>query len=162
MAISRAEFDFFFDNMNVHITALQTALGNSIPAPVETRLAAIEAKMKESEPVLLQHAQQLLQLEQARFAMDTRLGMADQWQKTIDAAVNNYVPRNEGQLINTRISVLENSFAEAKAAARTGGEDKGKGGWQMTRPKDIIPNVFDGKEDDWPGWKESVEDYVES
>ena len=35
-----------------------------------------------------------------------------------------------------------------------GGGGKGKGPqWQMTRPKDIIPNVFDGKEDDWPGWK---------
>ena len=31
----------------------------------------------------------------------------------------------------------------------------------MARPKDMMPNVFSGKEEDWPAWRESVEDYVD-
>ena len=31
----------------------------------------------------------------------------------------------------------------------------------MTRPKDMIPGMFCGKDDEWPQWKESVEDYIE-
>ena len=31
----------------------------------------------------------------------------------------------------------------------------------MTRPKDMIPGMFCDKNDEWPQWKESVEDCVE-
>ena len=31
----------------------------------------------------------------------------------------------------------------------------------MARPKDMMPNVFSGKEEEWPAWRESVEDYVD-
>ena len=31
----------------------------------------------------------------------------------------------------------------------------------MTRAKDMAPGMFCGKDEDWPQWKESVEDYVE-
>ena len=30
--------------------------------------------------------------------------------------------------------------------------------WQMTRPKDMVPAMFSGKDEEWPQWKESVED----
>ena len=40
------------------------------------------------------------------------------------------------------------------------GERKEK--WQLTRPKDMTPGIFAGKDEEWPRWKESVEDYVEA
>ena len=41
----------------------------------------------------------------------------------------------------------------------TGGKGKGSK-WELSRPKDIEPSTFDGKEDSLPKWKEELEDYI--
>ena len=38
--------------------------------------------------------------------------------------------------------------------------DKSK--WSLTRPKDMDPGIFSGKDEEWPKWKEALEDYVEA
>ena len=35
-------------------------------------------------------------------------------------------------------------------------------GWQLSRPKDMEPSEFSGKEEDWLRWKDSTEDYVDT
>lgn len=37
-------------------------------------------------------------------------------------------------------------------------EDK----WYLTRPKDLLPGSFSGKDEDWLKWKEDLEDYIET
>ena len=34
--------------------------------------------------------------------------------------------------------------------------------WLLTRPKDLLPETFDGKEEYWVKWKEDIEDYTDS
>ena len=41
-----------------------------------------------------------------------------------------------------------------------GGDKKDK--WQLTRPKDMDPGIFSGKDEEWPQWKESMEDYIDA
>ena len=115
MAISRAEFDTAIDNLNLQITSLQSALANSIPTVVETRLAVIETKLQENEPMLLQRVQQLAQSEQARFAIETRLGMTDQWRKTVDEA-----PEYRCWKTPSPTSKLSQSLAETVKAKQPG------------------------------------------
>ena len=66
---------------------------------------------------------------------------------------------------SAQLSTL-NGFMNRQDQQGEGGGSKGKGGkgspWQMTRPKDLLPEVFSGKDEDWPKWKEDIEDYVHS
>ena len=34
--------------------------------------------------------------------------------------------------------------------------------WELSRPKHLEPSLFNGKEEDWPKWKEEVQDYAEA
>ena len=46
------------------------------------------------------------------------------------------------------------------AAPRT--EFEKKGGWQLNRPKDMEPNHFSGKDEEWSKWKEEIEDFMDA
>ena len=35
-------------------------------------------------------------------------------------------------------------------------------GWQLTRPKDMEPSEFTGKDEEWLRWKDAMEDYVDA
>ena len=34
--------------------------------------------------------------------------------------------------------------------------------WQMSRPKDLEASIFTGKDEEWPKWKEQMQDYVDA
>ena len=34
--------------------------------------------------------------------------------------------------------------------------------WRMSSPKDLEASIFSGKEEDWPRWREQIQDYVEA
>ena len=59
-----------------------------------------------------------------------------------------------------------NAFMNRSDQQAVSGGNKGKGGkgqqWQMTRPKDLLPATFSGKDEDWQKWKEDIEDYVDA
>ena len=60
--------------------------------------------------------------------------------------------------------VASKSISDINTKLQSGGTatsgEKSKD-WQMTRPKDMAPGLFSGKDEEWPQWKESVEDYVD-
>ena len=43
---------------------------------------------------------------------------------------------------------------------RSSGEKKSK--WEMSRPKDMEPNVFGSKEEQWPKFREDVMDFADA
>ena len=57
----------------------------------------------------------------------------------------------------TRLEKLEKSGAGPSPSAADGQER-----WQLTRPKDMDPAEFTGKEEEWLKWKEATEDYVDA
>ena len=50
---------------------------------------------------------------------------------------------------------------EQRASTPSSGDPSGKG-WQLTRPKDLVPDIFSGKDEAWLQWKEATEDYAEA
>ena len=99
-------------------------------------------------------------------AAAAQLAQVAQWKTTIDGMVTNQAARHDALFkeAKTHVDMLVARMATVEQTIAAGGggkEGKGKGGWQMTRPKDLIPNMFDGKEDEWANWKESVEDYID-
>ena len=53
--------------------------------------------------------------------------------------------------------------AHARTAELTAIGGKGKGSkWELSRPNDIGPSYFGGKEEDWAKWKEELEDYADA
>ena len=103
--------------------------------------------------------------ESHRFAADARMGIIEQavtdvqqlasWKQTVDNALGTFVLKIDAHEAGRRIGVLE-----AAARERGGGKGGEKGGWQMTRPKDLIPDVLKSSTE-WNGWKDSVEDYAD-
>ena len=47
-------------------------------------------------------------------------------------------------------------------AEGSGGSSGGGKKWLMTRLKDLDPGTFTGKEEEWPRWKDEIEDYAEA
>ena len=61
---------------------------------------------------------------------------------------------------NAKLMELERRSVgpQSDAASRMAFEKK----WQLTRPKDMEAGTFSGKDEEWPKWKEEMEDYIES
>ena len=90
------------------------------------------------------------------------------WRTTVDVLLSSQDKNHRElyDLANIHISEIKAQMGEMQkamvAGGGGGGGERGKEwNWQMTRPKDMVPGMFCGKDEDWPQWKESVEDYVE-
>ena len=88
------------------------------------------------------------------------------WRTTVDTLLSSQDVKHKElyDLAHIHISEIKSQMVEMQKAmmAGGGGGEKGKDwSWQMTRAKDMAPGMFCGKDEDWPAWKESVDDYVE-
>ena len=72
----------------------------------------------------------------------------DNQQATLGSTVSELVARPE--------QMEHSGVGQSPDAAR------GKDRWQLTRPKDMDPSEFVGKEQEWLKWKEAMEDYVDA
>ena len=144
------------------LATLRTEIKEELQALYNGRLAAMDSTLQGVEATRLIQVDQLTQMEATRFAMEAKIGMIEQtisdmstWRQTVDDAAVNFVLKHDAAEAGRRIEVLERAAAE-------GGKGKGgeKGGWQMTRPKDMLPDVLKSPSE-WAGWKDSVEDYAE-
>ena len=89
-------------------------------------------------------------------------GQAGQHQQEMQAAmaVSEGIKADSRRLmeeVNNRLLLLEQ-----QATTSSGSSQCGKAGWTLTRPKDLVPDVFNGKEEEWLRWKEATEDYAEA
>ena len=80
--------------------------------------------------------------EQGNKQADTITSLQDLYNKA-DASIRE---------INTKFQNLPGSGVGG------GGEKK----WRMSSPKDLEASIFSGKEEDWPRWREQIQDYVEA
>lgn len=55
---------------------------------------------------------------------------------------------------------LNQAHTQIADLSATGGKWKGNK-WELYRQKDIEPNTFDGKGENWTKWKEEIEDYAD-
>ena len=60
------------------------------------------------------------------------------------------------QKANDKLTLLDSRNIGPMADTSERGE---KSKWSLTRPKDMDPGVFSGKEEEWPRWKEALEDF---
>ena len=90
------------------------------------------------------------QAEYQMWKIDTvgRMLRQDNQQATLESKVSELVARLE--------KFEKSGFGPSPGAA--GGKDR----WQLTRPKDMDPPEFAGKEEEWLKWKEATEDYVDA
>ena len=88
--------------------------------------------------------------EYQRWMIDTegRMLRQDNQQATLESKVSELVARLE-KLEKSRVG-------------QSPGAASGKHRWQLTRPKDMDPAEFAGKEEEWLKWKEATEDYVDA
>ena len=64
--------------------------------------------------------------------------------------------------VQGRLAAADAQIAALAALTPSGGKGKGGNKWELSRPKDIEPSTFDGKEESWAKWKEEIEDYVDA
>ena len=90
----------------------------------------------------------------------------DSWKKKVQYRIVETEAKQP--IINATFNALyheaEASLIEAHAriADLTAVRGKGTGNkWKLSRPKDIEPSIFGGKED-WAKWKEELEDYADA
>ena len=61
-----------------------------------------------------------------------------------------------------RAAVYRLTQLEQQANTSSGIGHDGKKKWHLTSPKDMVPDVFIGKDETWLQWKEATEDYAEA
>ena len=58
--------------------------------------------------------------------------------------------------VNGRLATSDAQIAALTALTSSGNK------WELSRPKDIEPSSFDGKEENWAKWKEEIDDYADA
>ena len=58
--------------------------------------------------------------------------------------------------------LLRLTHLEQLTTASSGSGNNKEKKWEMTRPKDMEPAQFVGKDEDWLQWKEATEDYADT
>ena len=70
----------------------------------------------------------------------------------------------DGNQLQQEVQVLSLKITQLGAVANTasGNGHDGKKRYDLTRPKDMEPEKFIGKDEDWLQWKEAIEDYADA
>jgi len=92
-------------------------------------------------------------------------GQAGQHQQEMQAAMavsENIKRAGDALTEELRAAVHRLTLLEQQATTPSGSGHAGKAGWTLTRPKDLVPDVFNGKDEEWLRWKEATEDYAEA
>ena len=145
-AATKAELEAFAAEARAAITALQRT------DPTASYTATLEARLVGMETALTQL--------NTSSATTNATGITLQQQFS---AVQSALAQQRSELNNLHTFTHEgfNNLQSEVAAKGKGKGGDGGHGWQMTRPKDMMPNVFNGSEAEWPAWRESVEDYLQ-
>ena len=101
----------------------------------------------------LTHALASAATVQSQQAQDTHSAA----QATVDIKRPGEELTNQVRSLIQRITQLEQQGAGPSTSAPSG-----KPRWELTRPKDMVPDLFAGKDEEWLRWKEAIEDYVDA
>ena len=64
-------------------------------------------------------------------------------------------------LSETNAKVLNLESRGVGSSSDAAGREKFDKKYEMTRPKDMEPSVYSGKDEEWSQWKEGIEDYLD-
>ena len=89
---------------------------------------------------------------------------AQQVQEVQAAAVVTKAIRDSGDALTAEVSAVAHRLAqlEQQGVGSSASAQDSKKKWGLTRPKDMEPEKFEGKDEAWLQWKEATEDYVDA
>ena len=89
---------------------------------------------------------------------------AQQAQDAQAVAVTTQAIQNSGDLLTQEVHAIVQRLAllEQQGTNPSASAPAGKKKWDLTRPKDMEPEKFVGKDEDWMQWKEATEDYADA
>ena len=148
---TQSDFEAFAAEMKNQIAEIKTSLASgtfpaaAYTATLETRLVAMETALAKATAC-------------SEAATIAAAAIQAQYSTLQAAHAQQQVQYNSlHQYALTNVERLNEQTSAAKGKGKRGDSH----GWQMARPKDLMPNAFSGKEEEWPAWRESVEDYAD-
>ena len=89
---------------------------------------------------------------------------AQQVQEEQSAAAVTKAIRDSGDALTAEVSAVAHGLAqlEQQGVGPSASAHGSKKKWDLTRPKDMEPEKFVGKDEDWLQWKEATEDYADA
>ena len=145
MEVTRAEFDILV----AEVKLLTGQINNTLPPPAAAKIVEYDDKFTKTEQKIVE--------------FDGKFAQIEQWKSNFESMTANLTAQH-GALANdakSHVQSLTAGMTAVEQQATSAAGKNSKGGWQMTRAKDLIPSMFDGKEEEWAAWKESVEDYID-
>jgi hypothetical protein len=139
----KVEFDAFVQEARAALAEIKS----TGTYPIATYTAELETRLKEIEALLVKTS------VIADAATVTSAAVQSQYHALDGVQIQQQTAFNGLQ------HFVQSQAATTKGAGKGHGGDSG--GWQFARPKDLAPNTFSGKEEEWAAWRESVEDYAD-
>ena len=123
-----------------------------------------EVQQLMQERTLLRTAMQRLTADLATTTATVNTLQAQQVQDTQIAVAATQAIRNSGDALTAQISdaVHRLTQLEQGGVGPSTSASVGKPKWELTRPKDMEPDQFVGKDEEWLRWKAATEDYVDA
>ena len=118
-------------------------------------------RMKKMEGVIEGTIDDIKRLQEATSLISVQ---AAPWSVSIESAVVASEAKAEAALTEVR-ALFEGTKIEVEELRRRATEGEKKNSekhWGLTRAKDLVPDVFSGKEDGWAKFKDNLIDYAES
>ena len=119
------------------------------------------ATVKNATDLLNQAAQRVSAEPATATAMVNQL-QAQQAQEVQAAAVITKAIRDSGDALTLQVIDAVHRLAqlEQRGVGSSASASGNKPKWELTRPKDMEPDMFTGKDEEWLRWKEATEDNV--
>ena len=118
-------------------------------------------RMKKMEEVIKSSLDDIKRLQDATSLISVQ---AAPWSVSIEAAVAASEAKADSALSEVR-ALYDGTRIEVEELRRRATEGEKKSSekhWGLTRSKDLVPDVFPGKEDGWAKFKDNLIDYAES
>ena len=149
MSVSQAEYNAF--KMELQASSAQMGAGiealKKFAEDTNTESAAVKAALKQ-----LQESYSTISLQAAPWSAAIQAEVAASEAKATSAVSD---VRALYDITKAKVEDLRRRAAEAE-------KKNGEKHWGLTRAKDLVPDVFSGKEDGWAKFKDSLIDYAES
>ena len=123
-----------------------------------------EVQQLMQERTLLNQSVQMITAELATTTATVNQLQAQQVREVQAAAVITKAIRDSGDALTSQVSdaVHRRTQLEQRGGGPSANASGGKPTWELIRPKELEPDTFTGKDEEWLRWKEATEYYVEA